>query len=198
MSLPPWPLARRWRSPPRALVWHRRGRRLPRAPGRRRRCLLGASVRSDLATGAPAGRWLAHLQACSRWERSRSCSCRAPTEAGGGDLVERGPLEACELPLVLVAVALSEAAQHLVLGGRGGELGVALGDLCFALAKLLYVGSSLGLDAFEERLAREQFGGIQRVGVAGVGAVFDVGLLQMSFGGAQICLCVGAQGDRPR
>ena len=97
---------------------------------------------------------------------------------------------------MLVAVALGEALEHLVLAGSDGELGVTFEHRRLALLEHLRMSSALCLDALEERLASNQFAGVERLRLAYLGPVFAVRLLQMSFCGTQLGLGARARCDR--
>ena len=138
------------------------------SPGRRRRPCR--PFRSEPAAAAPAAPPQARRRRCPRGRRRAPArSCAAPAEARDGDLVERVALAARLLAVVLAAVALPEAVEHLVLAGGRRELGVARRDLRLALLKLAGAQPALRLDALEERLAREQVGGAD--GLAAVATV---------------------------
>ena len=91
-------------------------------------------------------------------------------------------LAARGLALVLAAVALAEAVEHLVLAGGVVELGVALGDLDLALLELACTQPALRLDALEERLAGQQVGGADRPLLGGHAALFLARMLEARLG----------------
>ncbi len=122
----------------------------------------------------------------------------APTEARGGDLVERSLLATGRFALVLAALALPQPLEHLVLGGGGRERGLALGDLGLARAKLLGPGATLGLHAFQKRLTAEQLGGIARGGIAGKLSMLGLGALELLDRSRQIGLGGGTARDSLR
>src|ERR1700722_9544251 len=97
---------------------------------------LRARFRSGPATAARAASSPCLPRGRPWSRRAPGRSCVAPAETGDGDLVERSLLNARCLALVLAAVALAQADQHLVLAGGGGKLGVALRQLALTLLQL--------------------------------------------------------------
>lgn len=82
------------------------------------------------------------------------------------------------LAVVLAAVAIPETVEHLVLAGCCGKLGVALGDLDFALLELERTHPALCLDALEERLAGEQVSGADGTRAGARDALFGARVLE--------------------
>ncbi len=94
------------------------------------------AVRSAPAAAARAARRRARRRRCPRTPLSACALTRGLLRKRvDGDLVERVALAAGGLAVVLAAVALPEAVEHLVLAGGRRELGVALGDLRLALLR---------------------------------------------------------------
>jgi hypothetical protein len=75
--------------------------------------------------------------------------------------------------MVLAAVALLEALEHLVLAGSARELHTAVGDICLVTLELELTFVALGLDSFDERLAGGELGGADGDRLSGSPALLD-------------------------
>jgi hypothetical protein len=122
----------------------------------------------------------------------------APAEAAGGDLIEGALLATIGLTDVLAAVALAQAVEHLVLAGRGRQLGVAGRHFSLTLFDFAHAQLALGLRALQERLATKQVGGAECFRAADGAALLLTRVLQMSVSGAQLSHGAGVARDRIR
>ena len=134
---------------------------------------LGGGARGHQAAGGDlAADSISACSCCTRWAIASSpagepawpgqrlgAHALAPARSASTAISSSTPSSRrARLAVVLAAVALSEAVEHLVLAGRGRQLGVALGDLRLALLELARAQAALRLDALEEGLAAEQIG----------------------------------------